>query len=107
MSDGKPDRNSVSSQGQLCECGGRGAEFEDEVQAMATQEKAVLSLEDEAPVKAEVDRGEIEAIDKEEEADVPLCVQAQYQPSRAEVLAHCVKHYPFRAWCPHCLEGRG
>ena len=44
---------------------------------METLEKAVLSLEDEAPVRAEIDSGEIEAIDEEEEADVPLCLPAK------------------------------
>ena len=77
------------------------------MQAETTQEKAVLSFEDEAPVKAQVDNEEIEAIDEEEEADVPVCLLAQYQPSRSEFLDHCVTHYPFRAWCRHCLEGRG
>ena len=48
-----------------------GVEFGYEVQAETTQEKAVLSLEDEAPVKAEFDSEEIEVIDEEEEADVP------------------------------------
>ena len=48
----------------------------DGVQAESTQEKAVLSLEDEAPVKAQVNNEEIEASDEEEEADVPLCLPA-------------------------------
>ena len=79
----------------------------DEVQAKTTWEKAVLSLEDEAPVKVEVDSGEIEASDEEEEAHVPLCLPTQYQPSHSEFLDHCVTHYPFQAWCPHCFQGRG
>ena len=59
-------------------------EVEGEVQAETTQEKAALSLEDETPAEAEVDSDEIEAIDEEEEAEVPLCLPAQYQPSRSE-----------------------
>ena len=82
-------------------------EVGDGVQAEAAQEKAVLSFEYEAPVKVQVDTDEIEAIDEEEEADVPLCLPTQYPPSRSEFLDHCVTHYPFRAWCRHCLEGRG
>ena len=78
---------------------------EDEVQAIG--EEAVLSLEDEAPVEAESKSDEIEAVDEEEEYECIQYLPAQYQPSRSEFLDHCVTHYPFRAWCPHCLEGRG
>ena len=81
-------------------------EVEDAAQA-EIQKEAILSLEDEAPVMAEVNSDEIEAVDEEEEAEVPLCLPAQYQPSLSEFLVHCVTHYPFRALCPHCLEGRG
>ena len=45
--------------------------------------------------------------DDEEQADVPSCLPSVYQPTRSEFLDHCVTHYPFRAWCKHCLEGRG
>ena len=45
--------------------------------------------------------------DAEEEADVPGCLPTVYQPTHSEYLDHCVTHYPFRAWCRHCLEGRG
>jgi hypothetical protein len=107
MSVRKPDRNSIRPHVHSSECGGLGVEVGDEVQAETTQEKAALSLEDETPVKVEVDSEESEAIDEEEEADVPLCLPAQYQLSRSEFLDHCVTHYPFRAWCRHCLEGRG
>ena len=107
MSVGKPDRNSIRPQVHSSECSGPGVEVGYGVQA-ETQEKAVLSFEDEAPVKAQVDDDEVEAInEEEEEADVPLCLPAQYQPSRSEFLDHCVTHYPFRAWCRHCFEGRG
>ena len=43
----------------------------------------------------------------EEEALVPAILPAVYQPTHSEYLDHCVTHYPFRAWCKHCLEGRG
>ena len=43
----------------------------------------------------------------EEQADVPACLPSVYQPTRSEFLDHCITHYPFRAWCKHCLEGRG
>ena len=108
MSVGKPDRNSKRPHVHSSECSGLGVEVGYGVQAETTQEKAVLSFEDEAPVKVQVDNEDIEAIDEEEEADVPLCLPAQYhQPSRSEFLDHCVTHYPFRAWCRHCLEGQG
>ena len=38
---------------------------------------------------------------------MPGCLPAVYQPTHSEYLDHCVTHYPFRAWCRHCLEGRG
>ena len=51
---------------------------------------------------------EIKALDEqEEEAEMPLCLPSVYQPSQSEYLDHCVTHYPYRAWCRHCLEGRG
>jgi hypothetical protein len=108
MSVGKPDRNSIRPQAQSNECSGLGVEVGYGVQAESTQEKAILSFEDEAQVKVQVENEEIEAVDEEEEGyECIPCLPAQYQPSRSEYLDHCVTHYPFRAWCRHCLEGRG
>ena len=45
--------------------------------------------------------------EEEEQAETPLCLPSVYQPTRSEYMDHCVTHYPFRAWCRHCLEGRG
>ena len=45
--------------------------------------------------------------EEEEQAETPLCPPSVYQPTRSEYLDHCVTHYPFRAWCRYCLEGRG
>ena len=45
--------------------------------------------------------------EEEEQAAVPTSLPSVYQPTRSEYLDHCVTHYPFRAWCKHCLEGRG
>ena len=45
--------------------------------------------------------------DEEEEAALPGCLPAVHQPTHSEYLDHCVTHYPYRAWCRHCLEGRG
>ena len=44
---------------------------------------------------------------EEEQAVVPASLPTVYQPTHSEYLDHCVTHYPFRAWCKHCLEGRG
>ena len=38
---------------------------------------------------------------------MPSVLPTVYQPTHSEYLDHCVTHYPFRAWCKHCLEGRG
>ena len=43
----------------------------------------------------------------EEQAEAPANLPTMYQPTHSEYLDHCVTHYPFRAWCKHCLEGRG
>ena len=45
--------------------------------------------------------------EEEEQAAMPMCLPSVYQPTRSEYLDHCVTNYPFRAWCKHCLEGRG
>ena len=50
---------------------------------------------------------EMIAHDEEEPAQMPLVLPSVYQPTRSEYMDHCVTHYPFRAWCKHCLEGRG
>ena len=60
---GKSDQNFVRPHRHSSECGGRGAEVEGEVQAAS--EKAILSLEDEMPAEAEVNRDEIVAVDEE------------------------------------------
>ena len=46
-------------------------------------------------------------LDEEEQAEMPLCLPSVYQPTRSEYMDHCTTHYPYRAWCKHCLEGRG
>ena len=43
----------------------------------------------------------------EEQAITPGVLPAVYQPTQSEYMDHCVTHYPYRAWCKHCLEGRG
>ena len=50
---------------------------------------------------------ELIAAEEQEPAEMPLVLPSVYQPTRSEYLDHRVTHYPFRAWCKHCLEGRG
>ena len=50
---------------------------------------------------------EMVAHDEQEDVKTPPCLPSVYQPTRSEYLDHCITHYPFRAWCKHCLEGRG
>ena len=50
---------------------------------------------------------EIEAVDEEEQVVCPPCLPDVYQPTQSEYLDHCVTHFPYRAWCRHCVEGRG
>ena len=54
-----------------------------------------------------LDADELIAADEQEQAEMPLVLPQVYQPTRSEYLDHCVSHYPFRAWCRHCLQGRG
>ena len=50
---------------------------------------------------------ELIADGEEEQVVLPGCLPYVYQPTRSEYLDHCITHFPFRAWCKHCLEGRG
>ena len=67
-------------------------------------ERAVVHMEGEGK---ETESSEIEAIDEEEQVEVPASLPNVYQPTLSEYLDHCVTHYPFTAWCRHCLERRG
>ena len=50
---------------------------------------------------------EIEALAEEEQADDIAKLPTPHQPTLREYLDHCVTHYSYRSWCPHCVEGRG
>ena len=50
---------------------------------------------------------ECQAAEEEEQALCPPCLSSPYQPTCREYLDHCVTHFPFRAWCPYCVRGRG
>ena len=54
-----------------------------------------------------VDVEEIDAPVEEEDTQELVCLPSSYQPTRSDYLDHCVTHFPFRAWCAHCVEGRG
>ena len=91
--------------------GRRGAEF----CATFTEECPCCPIaQDDAPIEgpvvapnADVVDEELIAVEEQEPAEMPLVLPNVYQPTRSEYLDHCVTHYPFRAWCKHCLEGRG
>ena len=72
--------------------------------AAQAPERAVFLLEAEGK---EAESNEIQAIDEEEQAQVPASLPNAYQPKRSEYLDHCPRHYLFRAWYRHCLEGQG
>ena len=33
-------------------------------------------------------------------------LKAPVRPNKEEVEKHRVNHFPFRAWCKHCIKGR-
>ena len=70
--------------------------------AVQEPERAVFQIEGEGK---ETESNEIEAIEDEEQAQVPARLSNMYQPTRSACLGHIVTHYPFRAWCHYCLEG--
>ena len=52
--------------------------------------------------------GEAQGEDQEpEEVREPSAPRIPILPSRDEVLRHRLTHRPFRAWCPHCIKGKG
>ena len=73
-----------------------------------SEPRAVLPVRDTDGV-GEINEDELvcQPCGEEEQADVPGLLPSVYQPTRSEYLDHCVSHFPFRAWCRHCLEGRG
>jgi hypothetical protein len=50
---------------------------------------------------------EVEALAEEEQAEDIVKFPTPNQPTLSEYLDHGVTHYPYRSWCPHCVEGRG
>ena len=50
---------------------------------------------------------EIEAAPEEEPAAKARPLPTPFQPTLSQYLDHCLTHYPYQSWCPHCVEGRG
>lgn len=47
------------------------------------------------------------AVKEAEEGRMAKPLKAPSLPSPEEIEAHEVSHIPFRAWCSHCVRGRG
>ena len=45
--------------------------------------------------------------EEEEEAAQPKLLRDPGDPSPQEIAEHNVTHMPYRAWCAHCVAGRG
>ena len=88
-------------------CADRKVEVADSHSGIAKAVFPVGETEGESNVRAEGDDLLCAPCGDEEEALVPAILPAVYQPTHSEYMDHCVTHYPFRAWCKHCLEGRG
>ena len=48
-----------------------------------------------------------ELCDDEDQARQPRLPHDPGRPTKEEVRRHMVHRWPFRAWCRHCLRGRG
>ena len=53
------------------------------------------------------DAAELRAADEEEQAETVNPLPTPFQPTLSQHLDHCITHYPYQSWCPHCVEGRG
>ena len=50
---------------------------------------------------------ELRASEEEEQAVKVVPLTSPFQPTLSQYLDHCVTHYPYQSWCPHCVEGKG
>ena len=41
------------------------------------------------------------------EAKDAMIMRRPYTPTQREIDEHMPLHLPYRAWCPHCVAGRG
>ena len=53
------------------------------------------------------DDDEIQAACEEEPAAKVKPLPTPFLPTLSQYLDHCLTHYPYQSWCPHCVEGRG
>ena len=113
MSSGSPVVTSISPPSSPSTCSGRGdrgaARRGQGSQVTSSVILGVVRRSGDAvyPVEgAGEQRDELE-IDAEEEAEVIRSLPTPTMPTRSEFLDHCVTHHPYRAWCKHCIEGRG
>ena len=52
--------------------------------------------------------GDMEKVDgKVLDARKAEIMRRPYTPTQAEIEEHNATHLPYRAWCPHCVAGRG
>lgn len=51
--------------------------------------------------------GEGQPAEEAEEGRAAKPLRLPCLPSPKEIEAHSVSHIPFRAWCSHCVRGRG
>ena len=58
------------------------------------------------PLKTSMD-SDPDQTGSEEEAQVPKGIRAPKGPTKLEREEHDRTHLPFRAWCQHCVRGRG
>ena len=42
----------------------------------------------------------------EDQARQPRLPHDPGRPTKQEIAEHCVRHWPFRSWCRHCVCGR-
>ena len=80
------------------------AEEADETAAKVRRVIKAQSAEESSPERRKVQQ-DLEKF--EEEARAVHAPPIPMTPSRAEVAAHRLTHRPYRAWCPHCVRGKG
>ena len=49
---------------------------------------------------------EAEALGDERHGQKPIAVPSPGSHTKEEYQRHCLTHYPYRNWCPHCVKGQ-
>ena len=83
---------------------GSGSMMEATAQRTTIGDTEIYATEDIVDEIADAANEELEA---EEEAEERKVLPTPTLPSPAEVDQHRIDHYPYRAWCRECVEGRG